>query len=171
MRTRVEPQALGRLAAGAFLAACLWGCSSSVFAVHPDQESKYDALWSADWHMIASGQRPLQPSASSPGACNIGGTKQGCYDADVTLIADFRKLAADLSGSAVPSEFARANATLHRGIRHEVQGFSDRNAVIASGNPGATLSQSNKELELGQRAIEQALSEYQGTQLPPSPFK
>jgi hypothetical protein len=161
----------GRLAAVAVLASCLGGCTVSVISGSAIQESKYDAQWSADWHRIAIDQRPLVASASSPGACNIGGSQQACYDADMTLIADFRKLASDLSGPVVPSEFARANATLHRGIHDDIQGLSARNEVIASRNPNASLSSSNQELELAQRTLKQAVSQYHGTQLPPNPFK
>jgi hypothetical protein len=175
-RARVERQVLRYVVAVAAVAACLGGCSVSGSvvisgsALNLGQESKYDALWSADWRTIAIGQRPLQASASSPGACNIGGSKQGCYDADVRLIADFRKLGSDLSGSVVPSEFTRANATLHRCIVDDIRGLSDRDAAIASQNPNATFSRSNKELELGQRTCEQALSEYHGIKLPANPF-
>jgi hypothetical protein len=176
LRARLERQVLRCVVAVAAVAACLGGCSVSGSvvvsgsALNLRQESKYDALWSADWRTIAIDQRPLQASASSPGACNTGGSKKGCYDGDVRLIADFRKLGSDLSGSVVPSEFARANATLHRCIVDDIRGLSDRDAAIASQNPHATFSQSNKELELGQRTCEQALSEYHGVKLPPNPF-
>ena len=149
----------------------LGACSVSAFVAHPDQESNYDAAWLADWQQIASDQRPLTPSVSSPGACNSGGSQQGCYEADHTLITDFRKLASDLSGSVVPSEFARANTTLHQGIADEIQGFSDRNRIIASQDPNATFSQSNQELELGLSICKRALGEYRGPKLPADRFK
>ena len=155
----------------AVLAICLGACSVSVFVAHPDQESRYDALWSADWRKIVSDQQPLRASASSPGVCNIGGSKQGCYAADVALMADFRKLASDLSGPVVPPEFAQANGALHQGIRDEIRGLLDRNDAIASQNPNASLSPSNKELELGQQTLMRALSEYRGPRLPANPFK
>jgi hypothetical protein len=132
---------------------------------------KYDKLWAADWHKIVIDERPFIASASSPGVCNIGGTKQGCYDADLALIADFRKLGTDLSGSVVPSEFAQANTTLHLAIQQFIQALSDRNDAIASGNPDATLTPSNNELTVAQRTFEQAFSEYKGAYPPPNPAK
>jgi hypothetical protein len=164
----------GRRAGALILAAstlCLGACSVSAFVAHPDQESKYDAAWSTDWQQIVSDQQPLTPSPSFAGVCNAGGSEQGCYETDLKLISDFRKLGSDLSGSAVPSEFARANTTLHQGIADEIQGFSDRNQVIASQDPNATFSKSNQELEVGLSVCKEALGEYRGPKLPADPFK
>jgi hypothetical protein len=167
-RTLVEPRILRRLVAVAVLAACLGGCTVSVSASSDNliKEQKYDALWLADWRRIATGQHPFQASASSPGVCNSGGSKQGCYDTDLKVIADYRKLESDLSGSVVPSEFARANTTLHRAIAELIQGLSDRDQAIASQNPNATFTESNKELALGQQTCKQAETQYHGIQLP-----
>jgi hypothetical protein len=165
---------LRRTVAVAVLVACVEGCSVSVVSSSDNllQEAKYDALWSADWTRIAIDYRPMQATASSPGVCNIGGSKQGCYDADLRTISGFRRLASDLSGAAVvPPEFARANTTLHRGIADYIQGLSERDEAIASQNPDASLGPSNKELALAQQVCEKALSEYHGLQLPPNPFK
>jgi hypothetical protein len=168
---RLERRVTRPAVAAAVVAAALAGCAAEVYTVNPAQEMKYDRLWAADWHRIVIDERPFIASASSPGVCNIGGTKQGCYDADLTLIADFRKLGADLSGSVVPSEFARANTTLHAGIREFIRALSDRNDAIASGNPNATLTQSNNELAVAQRTFEQAFAEYKGAYPPANPAK
>lgn len=49
----------------------------------------------------------LAPSESNPGVCNAGGTKQGCYDADLKLIGDLKAMLSALEAIDVPPPLCR----------------------------------------------------------------
>lgn len=163
-----------RRTAGLLLSAVLLvasGCSVSVSSVNPDQEARYDSVWAADWGKVAADQRSLQPSGSSPGVCNVGGSKQGCYDTDNSLIVDFHVITQGLSHIAVPAEFKQGNSAILRGIATLIRGLSDRNTAIVSNNTKASMDQSNQELQAGYKTLETAVPQFKGPKPPPNPFR
>ena len=147
-------------------------CSVTVSASSDNlvKEQQYDTKWNARWTAVARDSEPLKATPTSPGVCNAGGSKQGCYDADVKLIADYKALANGLSGSTVPSEFAQANATVHRGLAAAVRGLTERDALIASQNENGTFAQSNQSLEEAETLFKNSIGEFQGPNRPQSPF-
>lgn len=146
----------------------LAGCSTSVIADHPGQEARYDRLWNADWERFSTDEAPLVPSKSSPGVCNAGGNKEGCYEVDSKLVSDYRRLLSDLSGSVVPPEFSQGNETARTGIQDEIVGLLERNADFKS-PPGVTFAHSDSELKKGALLLQKAKSEFRGNAVPSFP--
>lgn len=67
------------LVAAALLSLALPGCGLTVstFSIN---DAAYKAMWATDWGAINADARAFAPSSGSPGSCNTGGTKIGCYD-------------------------------------------------------------------------------------------
>src|SRR4051794_15031603 len=98
------------IAAAAVLAGCVSVNVTSAATVEDFRaEQSYGAVYAGQMTKIASDLDAFKPSAANPGVCNQGGTKQGCYDADLVLIADFQALVASLEATPVPPRFVEAH--------------------------------------------------------------
>ncbi len=87
------------------------------------------------------------PRQGSPGVCNIGGTKQECYEADLATIKALDEMHAGMSVIAVPPRFVRGHDLLLQALQINRDGLDSRNATIASGDPKASLAPSNQLLK------------------------
>ena len=149
---------------------CACSVAVSVGAFNPVKEQQYDASWNAGWSDIAMDSKPLQATTTSPGVCNDGGSRQGCYDADTKLISDLDTLAKKLRGSLVPSEFARANSTILEGIAADIRGLKERDTLIWTRDEQGTFAQSNQSLKHAQSLFNSSIGEFRGPDTPRSPF-
>ena len=111
------------------------------------KEDDYRAVWQKDVTTLRLDTAPLAPNSSSPGVCNKGGTKQGCYDADEKLIADIAKLLAHLSSVPVPPRFSKGNALVREGFQTDADGLRLRDQVISGSDPSASFGPSNAKLQ------------------------
>jgi hypothetical protein len=149
---------------------CSCSVAVSVGSFNLVKEQQYDVRWNTGWTNVARDSKPLQTTSTSPGVCNAGGSKQGCYDADAKLIADYTALAKALSGSIVPSEFVKANDTVHQGIAADIRGLTERDTLIATQNANGTFEQSNQSLEQAQSLFKSSIGEFKGPNRPENPF-
>jgi hypothetical protein len=123
-------------------------------------ELTYNAVWQRDMTTIATDSEPFRATATSPGVCNAGGSKQGCYDTDARVIADLRTMLTDLSSLTVPPRYRSADMLVRQGIQANIVGLELRNDAISSGNPDASFEQSNAKLKEADADLRQAYSEF-----------
>lgn len=76
-------------------------------------------------------------SGSDPGVCNKGGTKQGCFDADSTVIDDLDAMLKALQATTVPPRFIDADRLLRDAITTNIRGLELRNQAIANNDDTA----------------------------------
>jgi hypothetical protein len=117
-------------------------------------DGAYKATWSRDWAAINADARAFAPSPASPGACNTGGTKIGCYDTSLKVAGDLQTLADDLSTTNVPSQFQTANATLNEAVDLDVTGLKLRAQSLTVAE--STLPGDNAAFTAGYSDIHQA---------------
>jgi hypothetical protein len=53
-------------------------------------EDAYKAVYAEQMTRVRTDNVAFQPTSSSPGVCNKGGSQQGCFDADAVMIQDFK---------------------------------------------------------------------------------
>jgi hypothetical protein len=116
-------------------------------------EEQYKAVYSARMTAVAVDGKLFAPTGSSPGVCNVGGSKQGCYDADTTMIQDLQAMLDALETTAVPPRFAQADELLKEALAGNIRGLQLRNQAIADSD--------NTVWKEHAVALEQALSTYQ----------
>ena len=109
-------------------------------------ESSYNQVWNRDMTQIARDSQPLAPTATAPGVCNNGGTKQGCYDTDERIIADLTGMKTDVALLMVPPRYATANQLLQQALQLDIDGLRLRDQAIASSDPNASFGPSNDKL-------------------------
>jgi hypothetical protein len=147
-------------------------CTVSVSAGSFDpQRASYDNAWNAGWTKVVQDSPPLAATSTSPGVCNVGGTKQGCYDTDRVLISDYQALGRTLTNAPVPVGFAKADATVHGAIDIAIKGLEERDAAIADPSRTGTFTQSNLDLRRSDSLFQQGIKQYTGSQAPVNPFR
>ena len=95
-------------------------------------ENAYIALYMQHMTHVASDLQVFAASGNNPGVCNKGGTKQGCYDADARVIADFTAMQSALAGAKVPPRFVDADQKLRDALATNIKGLDLRNQGIAT---------------------------------------
>jgi len=135
-----------RLAVGfsvlvAFLTAgCGGPVSLRVVAISGD--GPYRAIWKQSWEQIQRDEVAYAATATSPGACNTGSTKQACVETDRTVAVDLRRLQKALGSVHVPGPYRRATALTLRAISHDLRGLNLRIRSLSAGN--WTVAQRNE---------------------------
>jgi hypothetical protein len=142
--------------AAVVLSACSASLHVSAGVVNADA---YNAKWRAAWSAVMSDATPYIPTAASPGVCNVGGTKQGCYDTDQSVIADLHTMSTELTGSVVPGQFRPANRLLQQAIKITVLGLQLRDEAIAN-NDDRSFQRSRRLLPQGHTLFLRAYSTY-----------
>jgi hypothetical protein len=120
------------------------GCGApvSVHVVAMSGDGPYRATWKRSWEQIQRDELPYAATTTSPGACNIGSSKQACVDADRTVAADLRRLQEALGSVDVPSPYRRATTLTLQAISHDLRGLNLRIRSLSAGN--WTLAQRNE---------------------------
>ena len=117
----------------ASLAGCVSVKATGAATVEDFQaEQRYGAVYALRMTKIATDLDAFKPSGANPGVCNKGGTKQGCYDADLVLIADLQALIASLEPMPVPPRFVEADGRLRSALAENIQALQLRNQAIAT---------------------------------------
>jgi hypothetical protein len=65
-------------------------------------EEAYKAAYTRGNTGVQQANQLFAPSEGNPGVCNIGGTKQGCVDADRAAESAFRQMLAELDAVKLP---------------------------------------------------------------------
>jgi hypothetical protein len=115
-------------------------------------EEQYKAVYGEQMAIVHEDLQVFLPSASGPGVCNVGGTKQGCYDADALAIQGLQAMLRALEATPVPPRYADADKLLREAIAENIRGLELRNLAIAESD--------NAALSEHQGALEHALTIY-----------
>jgi hypothetical protein len=110
-------------------------------------EQTYNTTYQQDVLRIQADTVPYTATASSPGVCNKGGTKQGCFDTDQKVVGDLKVMLTDLGKLTLPPRFSKANTDLRQGLQILIDGLTLRDQVIAGSDPTASLDPSNQKLK------------------------
>lgn len=125
--------AIGFIVLVAFLSAgCDGPVSLRVVAISGD--GPYRAIWKRSWEQIQRDEVPYAATATSPGACNAGSTKQACVQTDRAVAVDLRRLQEALGNVHVPDRYRRATALTLRAISHDLRGLNLRMRSLSAGN-------------------------------------
>jgi hypothetical protein len=121
--------------AAAALALAGGGCgvslSSSGGVIHGD--GPYRAAWQTGWSAVRRDASPYARTSTSPGVCNIGGNKAGCFQTDFRVAADERWLAGELRRVHVPAQYRAATALTLRALAAEEKGLTSRMQALRAG--------------------------------------
>lgn len=112
--------------------------------------------------------KPLMAAGSSPGVCNAGGVKQGCYDVDTRLIEDLKSILASLEAVPTPPRYVNADALLTQGLNENIKALELRNQAIAQ-NDQAAWDQHTKLLKSAIDHLQQAYEAYPSDNRPNPP--
>ena len=114
----------------------------------PPAERTYRKLISRDFGNLV----PLNAGLD---VCNIGGTRQGCYDASKKMIDALDSLLRDLDTTYVPSRYVDANDAVRHGVQRLRDGYQTRNSGLAT-NDNASFIRGNDELKQANGDINRA---------------
>jgi hypothetical protein len=117
---------------------------------HPElaAEGRYRKVISRDFGA-------LEPLNAALDACNIGGTRQGCYDASNKMIDALNSLLRDLNTTYVPSRYVDGNDAVRHAVQRLLDGFQTRNSGLAA-NDNASFVRGNDELKQGNSDLRRA---------------
>jgi hypothetical protein len=140
-RRHASRLAVGLTVLVAFLSAgCAGPVSLRVVAISGD--GPYRATWKRSWEQIQRDEVPYAATATSPGACNAGSTKQACVQTDRSVAVDLRRLQEALGSVHVPGPYRRATELTLRAISHDLRGLNLRMRSLSAGN--WTIAQRNE---------------------------
>lgn len=94
-------------------------------------EDSYKATYADQMTRLHEVTQVFSPSSANPGVCNKGGTKQGCYDADVHAIRSLQAMLTTFASVSVPPRFVEADRLLKKAIAENIRGLELRNQGIA----------------------------------------
>lgn len=121
----------GALLVIALVSACTTHVSVSISQgkLDPAGEAQYGKVWFRGWTAVGQATPALR-------SCNLGGTKQECYDASEAMISALNGFLANLGATRVPSRYAKADADLRAALRTLTSGYLHRNQGIANNDDG-----------------------------------
>ena len=130
------------------IVAAVAGCNVRVIGADSAREfaaeDQYRAAYEQGVAKVVGDTQAFAPSTTTPGVCNKGGSKQGCYDADTAVIADLNQVVALLTQVSVPARFANGDRLLKAAIAKDIRALEMRNEAIA--NSDDTLWAAHKPL-------------------------
>lgn len=85
-------------------------------------EDAYKATYAEQMAKVKVANQLLAPTASNPGVCNVGGSQQGCYDADIKVIEALQAMLSAVEATPVPPRFVDADALLRKAIAEDIRG-------------------------------------------------
>jgi hypothetical protein len=131
-------------------------------------EDHYKAAYAEQMTKVLTDGLVFQPT-TTPGVCNKGGTKQGCFDADVVLIQDLRATLDGLAATAVPPRYVVADRLLREAISEDIRGLELRNKALAE-NDDAAWTEHKMVLDKAIAALKEAHSAFPADNRPaPAP--
>lgn len=138
------------------LAVLVSACDVTFFAsegeIEPGAEARYRAVYRENSAALAS----INPSLN---ACNVGGTKQGCYDASERVVQALERFLAEVRSTDVPSRYEKADASLKDGLEMMIGGYQRRNRGIAT-NSNADFLGGNEAIKDANSLLEEAYEQF-----------
>jgi hypothetical protein len=126
-------------------------------------------MWATDWRKLNKDAAPLMQSASSPGVCNVGGSRNDCYEVGVRQIHDLQRLRRDLQKVTVPTAYAAANRKIQDAVAMSIQAWKLRCQAIAQDDNGA-WQQANVLFSKAHVAFSEAYREFPASRPLPVPI-
>jgi len=115
-------------------------------APDPAREAAYRAVYQRDAAAVHADSAPFLHSASAPGVCNKGGTRQSCASTGEKVLVDLRKLQSELKPLVVPARYTQADSLLKQGVQAEMEGLALRDQAMTSTDPTASATAGNSRL-------------------------
>jgi len=134
-----------RLLPAPLLAVLVSACEVTFFASEGELEPAAEARYRAVWRESIAALNAINPSLD---ACNVGGTKQGCYHASERMVQALQTSLAAVRSTYVPSRYRKADASLRDGLERMITGYQRRNRGIATN--------SNTDFRGGNEAVKDA---------------
>jgi hypothetical protein len=100
-------------------------------------EDGYKAIYAGQMTKVRADNLPFEATATSPGVCNKGGSRQGCFDADAKVIQDLQGMIEALGATAVPPRYSDADKLLRGAIADDIRALELRNKAIAENDDAA----------------------------------
>ena len=112
----------------------------------PLPEANYRSIYQKDAALIKADSATFAASSTAPGVCNKGGTKQACVATGEKVLADLKKLQADLKLATVPPRYGGGDSLLKQALQTEVDGLTLRDQALTSSDPTASIEPGNAKL-------------------------
>jgi hypothetical protein len=126
------------------------GCTVTLYAKKsaqdPEATRSYRMIWARDWNSINQASTPWNGSNGNPGACDIGGSRIGCYRTDRAVFVGLINLTADLRSHEVPASYVPAHRALLAALTTEIKGLNDRDVGLSAPGHAASFSTGVAEL-------------------------
>ena len=133
-------------------------------------EQRYNDVYQRDLTTIQTAAVPFAATATTPGVCGKGGTKQGCFDTGEKVIVDLRAMLTDLSRVSVPPRYLKADADLRKGLQLDIDALTLRDQAIATKDPNASFDASNQKGQQADALLHQAYGEFPADNAPKPPL-
>jgi hypothetical protein len=130
--------------------------STTTAVKDPQAEAAYRAVYQRDATAVKADSAPFAGTASTAGVCSKGGTRQACAAAGAKVLADLKKLQADMKPVVVPPRYADGDKLLRQAIQAEIDGLSLRDAALTSNDPTASAATGNAKLAQASAFFKQA---------------
>jgi hypothetical protein len=112
----------------------------------PLPEANYRVVYQKDAAQIKTDSAPFAANGKTPGVCSKGGTKQACVATGEKVLADVKKLQADLKALPVPPRYVAGDGLLRQGLQAEIDGITLRDQALTSTDPTASIEPGNAKL-------------------------
>jgi hypothetical protein len=125
------------------------GGSASAASSAPKQplpEANYRVVYQKVAAQVKADSAPFTGSGTTPGVCSKGGTKQACVATGEKVIADLKKMQADLKGVTVPPRYVEGDKLLKQALQTEIDGLTLRDQALTSNDPTASIDPGNAKL-------------------------
>jgi uncharacterized iron-regulated membrane protein len=180
LRARAEPSRksffsdrraqLGRWHLVALVAVILVGGCSVRVSVGQVNDEKFLAAWQSGWQAVDRASQPLNPTSSSPGVCNEGGSAAGCVQTGEAMLPALTSLRDQLSVVQTPSSFSAASSSIQSAIGLDINAIDDRDTAIST-RDGALFTKAVGELKQAAQAFSTGYAEFPQANRPtPAPF-
>jgi hypothetical protein len=110
------------------------GASVSVSAGVITNDGAYLTAWRTGWTAVERASALYSPTATSPGACNKGSTKEACHETDLHVAQAMGRLGESLSHVSVPAAYKTANVEMLQAMRTHLRGLSLRMHSLEAGD-------------------------------------
>lgn len=138
------------------LAVVASACDVTFFASEGEFEPAAEARYREVYRDNAAALASINPSLD---ACNVGGTKQGCYAASERMIEALETFLTDVRSTDIPSRFKKADASFKDALETMIDGFERRNRGIAT-NSNSDFLGGNEAVKEADSLLEEAYEQF-----------
>ncbi len=106
----------------------------SVSAGVISNDGAYLAAWRTGWTAVERASAAYVPTATSPGACNKGSSKEACFQTDLHVAKAMARLGESLAHVSVPAAYKAANSEMLHAMSLHIRGLGLRMHSLEAGN-------------------------------------